>query len=97
MKKLQKYKIKKIHELAIHELPKKKKKQNDGPKRNIRIFYHPIDIRMVNNQILNLLQKHKKVAYHFLPIGLLFSGGIKNNTNQTFIVFNGLSDACDSF
>lgn len=75
----------------------KKRKQNDGPKRNIRIFYHPINIRMVNNQILNVLQKHKSVVYHFLPIGLLFSGGIKNNTNQTFIVFNGLSDACDSF
>ena len=75
----------------------KKRKQKDGPKRNIRIFYHPIDIRMVNNQILNVLQKHKKVTYHFLLIGLLFSGGIKNNTNQTFIVCNDLSDACDSF
>ena len=52
---------------------------------------------MVNNQILNVLQKHKSVVYHFLPSGLLFSGGIKNNTNQAFIVFNGLSDACDSF
>ena len=43
-----------------------------------------------------MLQKHKKVTYHFLPIGLLFSGGIKNNTNQTFIVCIGSSDARDS-
>ena len=35
----------------------------------------------------------KKVTYYFLPIGLLFGGGIKKNTNQTFIVCIGLSDA----
>ena len=100
---------KKIHELAIHKLPKKGNKSMVQKEilecfiitgqQNLENFnlLNPIDIRMVNNQILNVLQKHKKVTYHFLLIGLLFSGGIKNNTNQTFIVCNDLSDACDSF
>ena len=38
---------------------------------------NPEDITMENNQILNVLQKHKKVTYHSLPIRLLFSGRIK--------------------
>ena len=55
----------------------------------------PIDIRIENNQTLNVLQKHKKVIHHFLYIGLLFGSGIKSNTNQKFIVCIGLSDAPD--
>ena len=57
---------------------------------------NPIDTRIENNQILNVLQKHKKVTYDFLHIGLFFSSGIKSNTNQTSIVWIGLSDARDS-
>ena len=66
-------------------------------KQNLKNFnvLNPIDIKIENDQISNVLQKYKNVTYQFLTIGLLFSGEIKNNTDQTFVVCNGLSDARD--
>ena len=42
------------------------------------------------------MKKHNKSAFHFVPLGLLFSSCIKNEANQIFIVNNGLTNARDS-
>ena len=57
---------------------------------------NPTDARIEDNHILNVLQKHANGTCRFLPIGLLFFSRIKNNTNQIFIVCNGLSNPRDS-
>lgn len=54
------------------------------------------DARIEDNQILNVLQKHTNGTCRFLSIRLLFFSRIKNNTNQIFIVCNGLSNPRDS-
>ena len=56
---------------------------------------NPIGIKMENNQILVIL-KNIKNYLSFLPTEVLFSGGIENNKNQTFIVCIGLSIVRDS-
>lgn len=62
---------------------------------NFNVF-HPLEIKIEDNQILNILKKHKQVFYRFISVGLLFSSGIKNKTNQIFIVSNGLGNTRDS-
>ena len=43
-------------------------------------FSNPLKID--DNQILNILKKHRHDFYRFIPIGLLFRSGIKNKANQ---------------
>ena len=47
---------------------------------NFNVF-HPLEIKIEDNQILNILKKHKQVFYCFISVGLLFSSSIKNKTN----------------
>ena len=54
-----------------------------------------IEIKIEDNRLIDVL-RNRNVKYRFIPIDLLLSSGIKNDTNQIFIVNNGLSNAKDS-
>ena len=62
---------------------------------NFNVF-HPLEIKIKDNQILNILKKYRQVFYRFISVGLLFSRGIKSKTNQIFIFSNGLGNTRDS-
>ena len=55
-------------------------------------FLNLIEIKIKDNQFLDILKKHKQIFYHFIPVGLLFSSSIKSKTNQIFIVCNRLGN-----
>ena len=46
---------------------------------------NPVEIKIGDNQVINLLRK-KNATYRFIPICLLFSSWIKNNTNQILLL-----------
>ena len=52
---------------------------------------NPIQVQITDDTALNLLKKYKNVAYRVTPIGLLFPAGIKNSTDQMFLMVNNLS------
>ena len=45
---------------------------------------NPIQIEIKDDNLLNLLQKYKNVAYKITPLGLLFPASFKNDTSQVF-------------
>ena len=53
-----------------------------------------IEVKIEDDTIntLNTLNKYKSAIFQFVPVGLLFSSGIKNTTNQIFIIVNGLNN-----
>ena len=57
---------------------------------------NPVEIKIEDDCIINILKSKKNETYRFVPISLLFSSGIKNDTEQIFIVTNGLNKAKDS-
>ena len=54
-----------------------------------------IAIKMEDDCIINILKSKKNATYCFVSIGLPCSSSIKNNTEQIFIVTNGLNKAKD--
>ena len=61
--------------------------------------YHqlnPIEVNIEDDRVINILKSKKNATYHFVAIGLAFSSGIQNNTEQIFIVTNDLSNVKDS-
>ena len=53
---------------------------------------NPIEIKIEDDRVINILKSKKNATYHFVAVGLVFSSGIKNNTEQIFIITNGLSN-----
>ena len=54
---------------------------------------NPIQIKIEDDRILNVLKMYKNVLYKITPLGLLFPASIKNDTKQIFITskeLNGL-------
>ena len=51
----------------------------------------PIQIKIKDDNIKNLLKKYKNVIYKITPVGLLFPASITNNTDQIFILAKNLS------
>ena len=86
----------KIHHFSITKLGKRKKRQMSDPIETIIIRaqqdfdidggLNPIQIEIKDDNIINLLQKYKNVAYKITPLGLLFPASFKNNTSQVFIL-----------
>ena len=86
----------KIHHFSITKLGKRKKRQMSDPIETIIIRVqqdfdidgglNPIQIEIKDDNIINLLQKYKNVAYKITPLGLLFPASFKNNTSQVFIL-----------
>ena len=48
---------------------------------------NPVQIKIEDDRVLNILQKHKNSAYKLTPLGMLFPVSIKNNTEQFFITW----------
>ena len=53
---------------------------------------NPVQIELENNRVLNLLKKHKNVAYKLTPLGILFPASLRNGTRQIFIACRELND-----
>ena len=47
---------------------------------------NPIQIEITDDRVLNMLVKHKNVAYKLTPLGIIFPASIKNDTEQVFII-----------
>ena len=41
---------------------------------------NPVQIEINDDQILNILKKHKNIYYKLAPIGILFPSSVKNDT-----------------
>ena len=52
---------------------------------------NPIQIKIKDDNIINLLKKYKNVVYKITPIGLLFPASLTNDTTQVFILGKNLS------
>ena len=53
----------------------------------------PIELKIENNRIQNMLDKYRKNELRFSTEGILFASSIKNNTEKIFLSTNGLTDA----
>ena len=53
--------------------------------------FNPIQIEIEDGRVLNMLKKHKNVAYKLTPLGTLFPASIKNDTEQVFIMCRKLN------
>ena len=51
-----------------------------------------IEVKIEDDEILNMLNKYKSDTFQFVPVGLLFNSGIKDMTEQIFITVNGLNN-----
>ena len=54
---------------------------------------NPIEMKIINDQIQNIIDKYKRSTIRFRAEGLLFSSGITNDTEKIFLVTTGLADA----
>lgn len=57
---------------------------------------NPIEIKIEDDRVINLLKQHNNSVFNFVVVGLLFSRDIKTETNQIFIISNGLRNARDA-
>ena len=55
-------------------------------------FLNPVQIKINDDQILNILKKHKSIYYKLTPIGILFPSSIKNDTEQIFVTCRELNN-----
>ena len=46
---------------------------------------NPVEIKIENDKIQNMLEKYKKNSFKFSLEGLLFSSAIKNETEKIFV------------
>lgn len=85
---------KKMHEISISNIIKKRKREMEVVDSIIVIGQHdfgkynqlnPIEVKIEDDQVLNILNKYQRATYRFVPIGLLFTSGINNVTEQIFI------------
>ena len=53
---------------------------------------NPVQIELEDDRVLNLLKKHKHVAYKLTPLGILFPASLGNETRQIFITCRELND-----
>ena len=54
---------------------------------------NPVQIEINDDQILNILKKHKNIYYKLAPIGILFPSSVKNDTKQIFVTYRELNNA----
>ena len=53
---------------------------------------NPVQNEIEDDRVVNILKKHKNVAYKLTPLGILFPASIKNDTGQIFITCRELYD-----
>ena len=95
-------KDKKIHNLSLTRLGRKTKLPMQEPIETVIIRaqqsfevaggMNPVQTELKDNGVLNLLKKHKNVAYNLTPLGILFPASLRNNTRQIFIMCKELND-----
>ena len=54
---------------------------------------NPVQIIINNDRVLNIFKKHKNSYYKLIPIGLLFSSSVQNDTKEIFVACRELNDA----
>ena len=57
----------------------------------IVVGLNPMQIKIEDDRVLNMLKKHKNVTYKLTPLGILFPESIKNETEQIFITCKKLN------
>ena len=87
-------KDKKIHNLSLTRIGRKRKLPMQGSietviiraQQNFEIVggLNPIQIKIEDERVLNMLKKHKNVTYKLTPLEILFPASIKNDTEQVF-------------
>ena len=95
-------KDKKIHNLSLTRLGRKTKLPMHEPIETVIIRaqqsfevaggMNPVQTELKDNGVLNLLKKHKNVAYNLTLLGILFPASLRNNTRQIFITCKELND-----
>ena len=88
-------KDKKIHNLSLTRIGRKRKLPMQElietviirAQQNFEIVrgLNPIQIKIEDERVLNMLKKHKNVTYKLTPLEILFPASIKNDTEQVFI------------
>ena len=58
---------------------------------------NPVQTKINNDQILNMLKKHKKVYYKLTSLGFLFPSSVTNDTKQIFVTWRELNNAKTTF
>ena len=52
---------------------------------------NPIQIKIKDDRVTNILKKYKNVAYKITPLGILFPASVTNDTMEIFILGKNLS------
>ena len=89
----------KIHNLSITKLGKRKKRNMSEPIETVIIRaqqvvvggLNPIQIEINVDRIINILKKYKNFVYKIILLGLLFPATIKNDTAQVLILAKKLN------
>ena len=60
-----------------------------------QVELNPVKVKIDDETITKILKKkkYKRATYRLVPVGLLFTSGAKNDTEQIFLTTNGLSNA----
>ena len=100
--KLPNLKDKKIHNLSLTRVERKRKLLMEEPietviirgKQNFKIVgrLNPIQIKNEDDRVVIILKRYKNVMYKLTTLGILFPALIKNNTEQVFITCTKLND-----
>ena len=100
--KLPTLKDKKIHNLSLTRVERKRKLLMEEPietviirgKQNFKIVgrLDPIQIKNEDDRVVIILKRYKNVMYKLTPLGILFPALIKNNAGQIFITCTKLND-----
>ena len=54
---------------------------------------NPVQIEINDDQILNILKKHKNIYYELILLGILFPSSVTNDTIQIFVTCRELNNA----
>ena len=100
--KLPTLKDKKIHNLSLTRVERKRKLLMEEPietviirgKQNFKIVgrLNPIQIKNEDDRVVIILKRYKNVMYKLTTLSILFPALIKNNTEQVFITCTKLND-----
>ena len=100
--KLPTLKDKKIHNLSLTRVERKRKLLMEEPietviirgKQNFKIVgrLNPIQIKNEDDRVVIILKRYKNVMYKLTTLGILFPALIKNNTEQVFTTCTKLND-----
>ena len=95
-------KDKKIHDLSLTRLGRKRKLKMQEPIETVIIHaqqsfevagvVNPVQIELEDDRVLNLLKKHKNVASKLKSLGILFPASLRNDIRQIFITCRELND-----